>query len=191
MRVGRVDLVFYNMYIYIAAFYGFLWLHPFFTWNNKVITYVGIIHILIFLFWAIVADYKISKSSIINSFFALLLILMFSFKDEHVIRNLLLYSTSLVPLILIRNEERLKVYDKFIKIVAISLVPAIIIAVLLLIGLDLKWSHLLSTSLTKPDYRNYFNLSIYHFYNGADQRYFSLGEEVLIEFVECLMNQEL
>ncbi len=172
MQTGRVDLLLYKMYIYISAFYGFLWLHPFFTWNNSMIRYVGIIHISVFLLWAIVADYKVSKSSIISAFFALVLILMFSFKDENVIRNILLYSMSLVPLVLIRNEERLKIYDKFIKIVAISLVPAIIIAILLFIGLDLKWSHLLSTSWTKPDYRNYFNLSIYHFYNGADQRYF-------------------
>ncbi|SCB02246.1 Uncharacterized protein BWINRA5_05717 [Bacillus mycoides] len=172
MQRGRIDLLFYNIYIYIAAFYGFLWLNPFFTWNNSIIPLFGVIHILIFLFWAFISDFKINKAGILSAFFALMLIFLFSFKDEHIVRNLCLYSASLIPLVLIKQEDRLKIYDNFIKIIAISLIPAIIIAVFLFVGFDIQWSQLSSTSWTKPYYRNYFNLSIYHFFNGADQRYF-------------------
>lgn len=172
MQKGGIDSLFYKIYICIAAFLGFLWLHPFFTWNNSMISLFGIIHISVFLLWIIISDYKINKLSIFSAFFAFVLIAIFSFKDENVIRNLWLYSFSLIPLLLLRNEDRLKVYDNFIKIIAISLIPAIVIAILLFVGLDLQWSQLSSTSWTKPYYRNYFNLSIYHFFNGSDQRYF-------------------
>ncbi|MEB9736624.1 MULTISPECIES: transcriptional regulator [Bacillus cereus group] len=172
MQKGKIDTLFYKIYIFIAAFLGFLWLHPFFTWDNSVIPLFAIIHILLFLLWIIVSGYKINKSSIFSAFFAFVLIAMFSFKDENIIRNLWLYSFSLIPLVLIRNKERLKIYDNFIKIIAISLIPAVVIAVLLFVGLDLQWSQLSSTSWTKPYYRNYFNVSIYHFFNGSDQRYF-------------------
>ncbi|HDR4866269.1 TPA: transcriptional regulator [Bacillus cereus] len=172
MQKGRIDSLFYKIYIFMAAFLGFLWLNPFFTWNNSIIPLFGIIHISVFLLWISISDYKINKSNIFSAFLAFILIAIFSFKDENIIRNLWLYSVSLIPLVLIRNEERLKIYDNFIKIVAISLIPAIAIAILLFVGIDLQWSQLSSTSWTKPYYRNYFNLSIYHFFNGSDQRYF-------------------
>ncbi|MGF9964011.1 transcriptional regulator [Bacillus rhizoplanae] len=172
MQKKRLDLFLYRIFVYISAFYGFLWLHPFFTWNNSLITFFGGVHALVFLLWIIAADFKISKFNMFSAFFALFLIIMFSFKDEHVIRNLLLYSASLIPLILIRNEDRLNIYDKFIKVVALSLLPAIIIAIILLMGVDLQWSPLLSTSWTKPYYRNYFNLSIYTAYGGVSQQSF-------------------
>ncbi|AKR12094.1 hypothetical protein [Bacillus thuringiensis] len=172
MQRGRIDLLFYKIYIYIAAIFGFLWLHPFFTWNNAMIPLFAGIHISMFLFWAFISDFKINKTGILSAFFALILITLFSFKDENIVRNLCLYSASLIPLVLIKQEDRLKIYDKFIKIVAISLIPAIVIAIFLFIGFDIQWSQLSSTSWTKPFYRNYYNLSIYHFFNGADQRYF-------------------
>ncbi|MDC6158985.1 transcriptional regulator [Bacillus albus] len=167
-----MKLFIYNLFIYVSAIYAFLWLHPFFTWNNSIIMYAGILYFLIFLVWIFIEDIKINIVHIFITMCALTLIILFSFKNENIIRNILLYSISLIPLTLVNKEVCRKIYDNFIKVISISLLPAVVIAILLFMGIELNWSELLSTSWTKPYYRNYFNLSIYTAYGGVSQQYF-------------------
>ncbi|HDR7422995.1 TPA: polymerase, partial [Bacillus toyonensis] len=73
---------------------------------------------------------------------------------------------------LLINEIKLKIYDCFIKIIAISYIPAIIVAFLLLLGIDLSWDNLISYSTSKSNYRQYLWSANYAVYYGFSEQYF-------------------
>ncbi|MDA2621699.1 polymerase, partial [Bacillus cereus] len=109
------------------------------------------------------------------AFFTIFLILLYSFRYDEVYKILysfLFLCAVLVPCVLLINEIKLKIYDWFIKIIAISYIPAIIVAFLLLLGIDLSWDNLISYSASKSNYRQYLWSANYAVYYGFSEQYF-------------------
>jgi hypothetical protein len=161
-------------FIFLAAFLAFLTLEPFFVWGNKLKELVGCVYII--YFFLIVAKYNvISRKNIKLAFFTIFLILLYSFRYDEVYKILysfLFLCAVLVPFVLLINEIKLKIYDYFIKIIAISYIPAIIVAFLLLLGVDLSWDNLISYSTSKSNYRQYLWSANYAVYYGFSEQYF-------------------
>ncbi|MDA1911763.1 polymerase [Bacillus cereus] len=161
-------------FIFLAAFLAFLTLEPFFVWGNKLKEVVGCVYIT--YFFLIAAKYNvISRKDIKVAFFTIFLILLYSFRYDEVYKILysfLFLCAVLVPFVLLINEIKLKIYDWFIKIIAISYIPAIIVAFLLLLGIDLSWDNLISYSASKSNYRQYLWSANYAVYYGFSEQYF-------------------
>ncbi|MED2185296.1 polymerase [Bacillus wiedmannii] len=161
-------------FIFLAAFLAFLTLEPFFVWGNKLKELVGCVYIT--YFFLIAAKYNvISRKDIKLAFFTIFLILLYSFRYDEVYKILysfLFLCVVLVPFVLLINEIKLKIYDWFIKIIAISYIPAIIVAFLLLLGIDLSWDNLISYSTSKSNYRQYLWSANYAVYYGFSEQYF-------------------
>ncbi|EEL37720.1 MULTISPECIES: hypothetical protein [Bacillus] len=161
-------------FILLAAFLAFLTLEPFFVWGNRLKELVGCVYIT--YFFLIAAKYNvISRKDIKLAFFTIFLILLYSFRYDEVYKILysfLFLCAVLVPFVLLINEIKLKIYDCFIKIIAISYIPAIIVAFLLLLGIDLSWDNLISYSTSKSNYRQYLWSANYAVYYGFSEQYF-------------------
>ncbi|SCC68521.1 O-antigen polymerase [Bacillus cereus] len=161
-------------FILLAAFLAFLTLEPFFVWGNRLKELVGCVYIT--FFFLIAAKYNvISRKDIKLAFFTIFLILLYSFRYDEVYKILysfLFLCAVLVPFVLLINEIKLKIYDCFIKIIAISYIPAIIVAFLLLLGIDLSWDNLISYSASKSNYRQYLWSANYAVYYGFSEQYF-------------------
>ncbi|HDR6313535.1 TPA: polymerase [Bacillus thuringiensis] len=161
-------------FILLAAFLAFLTLEPFFVWGNRLKELVGCVYIT--YFFLIAAKYNvISRKDIKLAFFTIFLILLYSFRYDEVYKILysfLFLCAVLVPFVLLINEIKLKIYDCFIKIIAISYIPAIIVAFLLLLGIDLSWDNLISYSASKSNYRQYLWSANYAVYYGFSEQYF-------------------
>ncbi|MGG2017467.1 polymerase [Bacillus sp. S10(2024)] len=163
-----------KIFIFLAAFLAFLTLEPFFVWGNKLKEVVGLVYISYFSL--ITIRYNIiSKKNIKLAFGVIFLVLLYSFRYEEgykILYSFLFLCTLLVPFVLLTNEMKLKIYDYFIKIIAISYIPAIIVALLLLIGVDLSWDNLFSYSTSKSYYRQYLWSANYAVYHGLSEQYF-------------------
>ncbi|PDZ06867.1 polymerase [Bacillus cereus] len=161
-------------FILLAAFLAFLTLEPFFVWGNRLKELVCCVYIT--YFFLIAAKYNvISRKDIKLAFFTIFLILLYSFRYDEVYKILysfLFLCAVLVPFVLLINEIKLEIYDCFIKIIAISYIPAIIVAFLLLLGIDLSWDNLISYSTSKSNYRQYLWSANYAVYYGFSEQYF-------------------
>ncbi|MEI4801153.1 polymerase [Bacillus sp. FJAT-51639] len=163
-----------RIFIILASFLAFLTLEPFFVWGNKLKDIVGLVYGFYFLL--IITKYNvISKQNIKLAFGTMFLLLLYSFRYEEIYKTLysfLFLCTVLVPFVLLTREIKVKIYEYFIKIVAISYIPAIIVAFLLLIGIDLHWDNLISFSNSKSYYRQYLWSANYAVYYGFSEQYF-------------------
>ncbi|AGG04105.1 polymerase [Bacillus cereus] len=172
---------FIMIFCFIGAFLGFLTLGPYFTWGNHFREIVGIVNVGLFIILS--AKFKIiERNNIKYALMAMVLIFLFSFRFDqyyNIIFNGLFYTASLVPFVLVTKKLKLKIYDYFIKIIAISYIPAIMVAILLLIGIDLPWEQLASNSTSKSYYRQYLGLANYAVYYDISEQYiFSFGGSI-------------
>lgn len=169
------------IFCFIGAFLGFLTLGPYFTWGNHFREIVGIVNVGFFIILS--AKFKIiERNNIKYALIAMVLIFLFSFRFDqyyNIVFNGLFYTASLVPFVLVTKKLKLKIYDYFIKIIAISYIPAIMVAILLLIGIDLPWEQLASDSTSKSYYRQYLGLVNYAVYYDISEQYiFSYGGSI-------------
>lgn len=168
---NKLDL---KIYIFLAAFLAFLTLEPFFVWGNKLKEVVGCLYVAYFLLISV--KYKIiSRENIKLAFYTIFLVLLYSFRYEEIYKILysfLFLCAVLIPFVLLTNEMKLKIYNFFIKMIAVSYIPAIIVAFLLLLGIDLSWDNLISYSTSKSHYRQYLWSANYAVYYGFSEQYF-------------------
>lgn len=168
------EIVLHRSMFLIIGLAAFVTLKPFFAWYDNQWAYILILHFILFIFFCLVTSYKFEKKSIIITLISLFLAFLYTMAFDSlltILQRFIVYICGLSPFLLLRKDHKVIVFNYFVRIVALSYIPAIITAVILFIGIDLPFHTIQSPFESKPFYKQFLFSTVYAQYYGQSEAF--------------------